>query len=83
MFDRMDWNLLWQQKKTLIGVIDLMRDMDREAGFERSEAAEHLEGLLNLIDEVQDHAVEEIGVPHEAVYWYLTPEHRAAEGIEE
>ena len=64
---------LWTQKKILLALStdDRLTEQEQTA----------MEGLVNLIDAVQDKA-EEDGIPKEEVRWYLRPENRAAEGID-
>lgn len=53
-----DYSLLRVQKNTLL---DLLLELP-------TEQADHLLGLLGLIDKIQDYAVEEIGLSEEDVF---------------
>jgi hypothetical protein len=46
-FRRIDWTLLAEQKKTLLGVL---------IAFTNTETANNLSGLLHFLDEIQDAA---------------------------
>ena len=55
-----DWSLLRKQKLTLL------KTAQRRAKTGASEAAEHLRGLVHLLDHIQDQAAEILG--EEAVF---------------
>lgn len=59
LYKSIDWNLLKEQKKTLLKVIE---DCDNVP------VLEHLEGILVLIDEIQDDAVDNFGVDENLVF---------------
>ena len=65
---RMDWKLLREQKVALMGVqtLDAIR-------FEE-EPQEAIEGIINLIDAVQDYAVDVMDLDDEQVFGVRTPE---------
>jgi hypothetical protein len=55
-----DWKLLREQKKTIEHIIDhVSNDADID---------DHLEGVLNLFDALQDYAVDELGFSDEEVF---------------
>lgn len=54
-----DWSLLKQQKKSLLKVIENCDDVP---------VLEHLEGILVLIDEIQDDAVNNFGYDEDLVF---------------
>lgn len=54
-----DYNLLKIQKKCLLDVIELVNN---------EETKEHLTGLLGIIDSIQDHAVEELGMDENIIF---------------
>jgi hypothetical protein len=55
-----DWSLLRKQKLTLL------KTAQRRAKMGESEPAEHLRGLVHLLDHIQDQAAETLG--EEAVF---------------
>jgi len=59
LYKGIDWDLLKQQKKSLLKVIE---DCDNVP------VLEHLEGILVLIDEIQDDAVDNFGVDENLVF---------------
>lgn len=60
MFENMDWELLRQQKETLL----LMTNNQ----FMVQSEYEAVEGIINLIDAVQDHAVDVLGLDKNIVF---------------
>lgn len=54
-----DYDLLKIQKKSLLDVIELVNN---------KETKEHLTGLLRIIDSIQDHAVEELGMDENIIF---------------
>jgi len=64
---RMDWPLLRQQKMALMNVQTLDALLDEEP-------QEAIEGIVNLIDAVQDYAVDVMGLNNEQVFGVRTPE---------
>lgn len=52
--EEINWELLKEQKKTLISLCNEVNDID----YKR---IEHFEGLINLLDNLQDYAVNELG----------------------
>ena len=80
-----DWSELRNQKQVLIKVIDELRTF---TGFsldavEKAEKAEQLEGILHLIDTIQDYAVDEISIPEIHIYDFELEEERDNETPEE
>ena len=59
LYKGIDWDLLKQQKKSLLKVIE---DCDNVP------VLEHLEGILVLIDEIQDDAVDNFGYDENLVF---------------
>lgn len=57
-FDDIDWALLGEQKLELVRVLDTVPP----------ESAQLLEGLLNFVDTLQDHAVDVLGIPENEVF---------------
>jgi len=62
--EKIDWSELRNQKTALINHIEFLRKDQSEVNQikTKNELADHLEGLLGLIDAVQDYAVDEIGL---------------------
>jgi hypothetical protein len=58
---KIDWERLRDQKSCLLGVIDCYESLNPRIAF-------RLEGLLNLIDALQDYAVDVLGVNSDIVY---------------
>ena len=54
-FESIDWELLRERKSALLKIVD-----DHPA----------LEGLLTLVDSVQDYAVDELGMPETVVFQF-------------
>lgn len=52
---QLDFKLLKQQKKTLIRLID---DLDNKKGASQFKTVKHLNGILGLIDSIQDYVVD-------------------------
>lgn len=63
-FDDIDWAMLREQKRTLLGTIDMVSDFDNDWQSE----VDNLTGILHLIDALQDHAVDTLGVPENEVF---------------
>jgi hypothetical protein len=61
-FENIDWPLLSKQKLTLIQALDYLNDRDEK------EAAIDLEGILCLIDSLQDYAVDDLGYDDNQVF---------------
>ena len=59
LIDEMSWPLLRDQKQTLLETI---------ASVDSIEAKDHLSGLLQLIDAIQDYAVDEYGLSETKVF---------------
>lgn len=57
----MDWDLLRQQKKSLLGVIE---------NTDNVPVLEHLEGIVVLIDAMQDYAVDIMGLDEKDVFLF-------------
>jgi hypothetical protein len=63
-----NWELLKEQKQSLIAVIsEYDNDYPKEA-IVIKERLKHIEGILNLIDALQDFAVEEMGIDEKLVF---------------
>lgn len=60
MFENMDWELLRQQKHCLLHMTD-----DPELSQYEYDT---LQGIINLIDAVQDHAVDVLGLDKNIVF---------------
>lgn len=65
LIDRIDWRMLKEQKRTLISIIEDKRDTFT---LEAIDQLGDLEGILELIESIQDCAVDEMGVPEEEVF---------------
>lgn len=63
MFENMDWELLRQQKMTLLHMLEPYQNI-----LLTDEEFEDLQGILHLIDAVQDHAVDVLGVDKNIVF---------------
>ena len=48
--DKIDWTLLYNQKLSLLYAIDTLKNLKQE------QYTEHLEGIINLLDNLQDAA---------------------------
>lgn len=57
--EKIDWVLLKEQKKTLVNVISYTDDI---------EYLDNLNGLLFLIDNIQDYAVDHLGIDENEVF---------------
>lgn len=66
IFENMDWNLLREQKQTLL-------EMEARHGLSKREK-ETISGMINLLDNLQDTAVDELGVSEETVFGKLAEE---------
>lgn len=56
---KIDFELLKDQKRDLINLIELNRDTD---------LGNNLEGILNIITEIQDYAVDELGFDENIIF---------------
>jgi hypothetical protein len=63
-FLAIDWPLLREQKKTLLGMIDMVEEFDTDWQSE----VDNLKGVLHLLDTLQDHAVDIVGIAEEVVF---------------
>ena len=59
-FEKIDWKLLHKQKKNLLKLIN-----DKKTSIKEKE---HLEGILNLLDSIQDYAVDTLGIEEKTVF---------------
>ena len=59
----MDWKLLREQKETLLRMI--RENTDDCLDFDEVET---LQGMINMIDEIQDQAVDNLDVPEKEVF---------------
>lgn len=66
IFENMDWNLLREQKQTLL-------EMEDRHGLSKREK-ETISGMITLLDNLQDTAVDELGVSEETVFGKLAEE---------
>jgi hypothetical protein len=57
-----DWKLLRKQKRTLLQTI-----IKLETGDEDDPVTDDLDGILHLIDSIQDYAVDVLGLPEHEV----------------
>ena len=60
-----DWELLREQKLDLLNVIDLLQSESDDAAKKQ---ADSLTGILYLIDDIQDDAVDNKGVAEDKVF---------------
>ena len=58
-FNGINYKMLTDQKETLLAVIERQNDKQEK---------EDLTGILHLIDAIQDHAVDAIGLPADRVF---------------
>jgi hypothetical protein len=61
-FNNIDWPLLRKQKYTLIAVIEYLRESNVHL------LVDDLNGIVHLIDEIQDYAVDVTGVDETQVF---------------
>lgn len=66
IFDNISWELLREQKQTLL-------EMEDRHGLSKREK-ETILGMVNLLDALQDTAVDELGFPEATVFGTLTAE---------
>lgn len=59
LIKNIDWTMLEKQKQTLFKVIENTDDID---------ILEDLEGIIMLINNIQDHAVDDLGFSEEVVF---------------
>lgn len=81
-----DWSELRNQKATLLAVINnMVTDVSNDKDTNEQIIAERddLQGILNLIDSLQDYATEELGIEEIHVYDFELEEHRETETPEE
>lgn len=64
LITRIDWKLLSQQKQTLI---DIIEEKGNAFTIEAENQKSDLEGILNMIDAIQDHAIDDLGIPESDV----------------
>jgi len=73
-----DWNLLAKQKKLVLDFLNSESPTDFADVWNNSDGQDLMDGLLNVLDSLQDQAAEELG--EEAVFgpwWsYRTPTHK-------
>ena len=65
----LDWGLLREQKKTLLGVIDNLEK-------NKVPVTDHLNGILFTIDAMQDYAADTLGIPEYEVFDFEVEEKR-------
>lgn len=73
---KMNWSLLRLQKSTLLEVIQDYKDrrryaldsQDKETAENHEETIRDLEGILNLIDAIQDYAVDGMGYSEKTIF---------------
>jgi len=68
--EKIDWSELRNQKTALVKHIEFLRIDQSEVNQikAKNELADYLEGILNLIDAVQDYAVDEMGMNSNDIY---------------
>lgn len=83
--EKIDWSELRNQKTALINHIAVLRKDQSEVNQidVKNELADHLEGILALIDAVQDYAVDEMGMNPVDIYDFELEEEREKETPEE
>ena len=66
MFDlsNIDWALLARQKTSIFNAIDTAIPSDKRL----------LSGVVSLLDNIQDHAVDQLGIPESEVFPHLESE---------
>lgn len=79
-FSKIDWSELRNQKAVLLDVID---GYNKKIGSENDDEHSALSGILHLIDGLQDHAVDVLGVNSNDVYDFELEEEREKETPEE
>ena len=71
---KIDWKLLQRQKETLNEVISEMLNGRQDSRYRPPQyQLDSLEGILCLIDALQDHATDEMGISEKEVF-NLNPE---------
>ena len=64
-----NWKLLKKQKKSLLETIDYMgRKNMVSSGKHYKELVDDLTGILNLVDTIQDYAVDTLGIDENEVF---------------
>jgi len=61
-FSKIDWPALRNQKKDLMCLQDSIKT-------DAPDTFDNIEGIIELIDSIQDYAVEELGVPESDVFY--------------
>lgn len=79
--EKIDWSELRNQKTALISHIEFLRKDQSETNQikTKNELADHLEGILGLIDAAQDYAVDEMGLNPTDIYDFEMEENRDEE----
>jgi hypothetical protein len=72
-FKKIDWSLLRSQKTTLL---ENIQEMEKKNAEYYKESIDAFEGLLALIDAIQDYAVDEIGMPEMSIFDFEDEENR-------
>lgn len=65
LISRIDWKLLKKQKKTLLAVIE---ENEINTVLQNPERVDDLTGILNLVDSIQDFAVDIMKVDEKIVF---------------
>jgi hypothetical protein len=63
-----DWSLLRQQKDVLLAMRGALSLPFRKHNYVAADAIGALDGVISMIDTMQDNAVDACGVPHEDVF---------------
>lgn len=62
LFKKMDWSLFHQQKQSLLAAMNALPLLLRESRENLLRYDEHLTGILHVLDEIQDIAIDELGI---------------------
>jgi hypothetical protein len=71
IINSMDWKLLREQKLHILGLLERAQSDYIHATDEPillPEEKEALDGVLNLLDAIQDCAVDEVGLPSDVIF---------------
>jgi hypothetical protein len=68
---KIDWKLLSEQKGQLLETIE---DLENEQTSSNQHKIDSLNGILNLLDSLEDYAVDEIGVDENTVFNFKSEE---------
>lgn len=76
LIKNIDWSELRTQKTTLLEIAREYREDYPETATTVKERLDNIEGLINLIDNIQDYAVDKLGVNEIHVYNFDEEEKR-------